>query len=103
MLDLAALRLRLLNGFRLSTPNDSQARDACCQALAQVIAEDEQLRAEVGQLRTALVKAAIPLEALRAGGVWIAPEVAHAIEDAVETTRAVFDVWTVQAERETEG
>jgi hypothetical protein len=54
MLDLDTLRLHLLNGFLLTTPNDSEARDACCQALAQVIVEDEQLRAEVERLRAEL-------------------------------------------------
>jgi hypothetical protein len=85
MLDLDAIRLHLLNDFRLTTPNDSQARDACCQALAQVIAEDEQLRAEVAQLRAALEKL---------------KESAWCYERQI--IDAALDVRRQQAERETE-
>jgi hypothetical protein len=63
------------------------------ELLTKVVAERNELREEVGRLREALVKAAIPYEALLADAEsrkWIAPEVWAAIEAAVIESRAAL-------------
>ncbi|HTG95763.1 MAG TPA: hypothetical protein VL866_24395 [Pyrinomonadaceae bacterium] len=61
--------------------------------IATTVNERDALLAEVGRLREALVKAAIPYEALLADAEsrkWIAPEVWAAIEAAVIESRAAL-------------
>jgi hypothetical protein len=43
-IDLAAIRFRLLQGYRADTLNDSEARDVCCQDIAALCAEVERLQ-----------------------------------------------------------